>query len=135
MGQLSQQLDSEIVAKAATACRRDRHCAAVALTLDPAGLEAARTDSSTERAGKVRTTLAPIEAGPRETAPLMRDRLHIDAEAIEEIMATPAHLEVARIGMKMPLRQQPVHDGDSELAGQMVITGPCHPQPFATART
>lgn len=64
---------------------RDRQDAAVEVLLDPRSLQRDLQQGGAEGAGEVRTPLAPIETGERETAAQSSGGLDVDAEGVERL--------------------------------------------------
>src|SRR5690349_12528627 len=81
------RIDPESLGEPAPSLRRDEHGSRVADTADPAELEAARGKCDADRAGKVRASLAPIEARPAERTARPGPLVQIDAEASKELFS------------------------------------------------
>src|ERR1035438_10378109 len=74
------QIDTERLAQATAPRRRHAHRAAVALTGEPAELQATAPDFGADKTGEVIAPLAPIEAGAAENPSAGRFRRKLNPE-------------------------------------------------------
>src|SRR4051794_18369440 len=81
--------DTKPLLEALGALPSHRDGAAVFHPGNPAEVETAVAEGGAERAGNVRASLGQIDADAAEAAPLLDDRLEIDAEISEEAAAAP----------------------------------------------
>jgi hypothetical protein len=79
--------EAERVAEARAPGPRHAHRAPGADTLDPPELEETRRDRCTERPGEMEPPLTPVEAGSRERPPVASQRLDVEAERRQCLLA------------------------------------------------
>src|ERR1041384_6551319 len=77
---------------------RDGHGARAPHAKDPAVLEVHLEERRAERAADVRPPLREVDAGARESAPLVESRLDVDAERRQPLLAKRGQAEIALIG-------------------------------------
>src|SRR5262245_15487109 len=96
--------------------RRDRQCTPVALARDPAQVHQTRCDCGADRAGKMRPTLAPVDAGAAEgsaAATCLRD---VDTKLAKEFFARVCDDASIVVQLDMVMGLQRVGKRDAKLA-------------------
>ena len=94
----------------------------------PFQLGEAGQDRSAERARKMMTPLAPVEAGPAQRTARMAERIGRDLQAIgEETFALGGQFDVLLALAYEALFLHAVEHLHAEIAGQMIVTNPGTP--------
>ena len=92
---------------------------------EPVPVEKRRREGGAERAGEVGSPLAPVEARTGE-APLLRARrVHVDAEAVEQLLARGGQRERGVAADEGAVGDECVGESDAEPPGEVVVAGAC----------
>src|SRR6266513_4075 len=125
MDRVIAQRAAERAFDAVPADRRDGKRARIALAGNPAQLHQAARDRGADRAGKVRTPLAPVDAGAAECAAAAPRGGQIDAEFVEERFAALRH-HAAIVGeFDVTMLLERVGQSHAELARDVVVAHAC----------
>src|SRR6516162_7453943 len=126
----SADLDTERLPKPLVPRLGNLHRPGVALSRDPAQLEAPARQCRADPTGEMRPPLAPIQARPAKHPPTRRRRC---AEAVEELLPLFGYLAAIRSQCDMTPLGQGISQRHAEPPGQVVVAGAGRTQRLAAA--